>query len=293
MWRATDRIAGRNVAAAQFDGVHADGICQLVHRAFDRECAWRLSRPAHEAVRQQIKIDIMLDDVEAFASVEGSPGKGEPFIADAVQRFDAVAMVKQRLELAVRIRSQRHPLLRLRSPADQPLHIGARESDAHGTIGELRSSHAENLVVPQALGAKAAAHIGRADLNIAFLQSEYLRERTGSAVDHLGRVVNDQLAVLPDDRGGVRLDRIMVFPWRRVDGVDLERRFRELLGGVALVEPVLFDKHRFRRIGAGLAFLEPCARRRGVVTHADQCRRMVGLFTGSGQNHRHDLAIPA
>ena len=122
MRRAAHRIAVGKIAQPQLDRVHAQIVRQLVHRAFDGERADGLAGAAHEGVGQHVEVDMVLHDVEAFAAVERPAGQAVLLVANAVRRLHRIAVMQQRLQLAILVGGERDPLLGPRPSTDQAVH---------------------------------------------------------------------------------------------------------------------------------------------------------------------------
>ncbi len=176
----------------------------------------------------------------------------------------------QRGERAIRLRAERDALFGGRATADDAEYTLARQHDPHRPAGELRRGGREDLVVPQALPAEAAADIGRDHADLLFLQAEHARDRRRSRVHDLARVMDGKPVGLPRDRRGVQFDRVVVLARRTVGAVDNHRRGGQRRLGIADLELGRFAEDRFRWVRPALGGIEGRDRRLGVVSDLDQ-----------------------
>src|SRR5450631_1325720 len=172
MRRTGYRIAVWGVPAPELDGIHPKVMCQFIHRALDRESADRLSGRTHEGVCQHVKIQGVLNDIEAFRCVERSGRQSECLVAGAVWRLYRKAMVKQSFELSVGVGSETDALFGLRPATDQAMHAGPRQGDPHRSTGKLGRGGTQYLVIPQAFSAEASADKRRTNIHLRLFDSE-------------------------------------------------------------------------------------------------------------------------
>ena len=81
---------------------------------------------------------------------------------------------------AVRLGADRDALLGHGAAADDAVHALARQHDAHRPARELRRRGRQDLVLPQALAAEAAADVGRGHADLLVLEPEHLGDRPRS-----------------------------------------------------------------------------------------------------------------
>lgn len=161
-----------------------------------------------------------------------------------------------RFQLAVGVRAQRETLFGGGASADQPVDGLARQHDPDRTFCQPGRRYRQYLMVPQSLAAEAAAHEGGQDADLILLDAENPGEGYGRRVDHLRRVMDQKPVAVPQDRGCVRLDRIVILPGRAIDGIDLVRRLGKRRFGIPDGDRILLDQNGSRGLRYGFALVE-------------------------------------
>ncbi|MCY1216472.1 hypothetical protein D9M72_283450 [compost metagenome] len=209
------------VAQAQRDRVDAELFRQLVQRAFQRKAASSFSRRPHESRGADVQLDQPLagllvgagieparDQRRGFKPVFDHRGAGSHIVADCAQR-------------AVLCRGSDQVLLSQGPRAYGAEHLRPVHYQLHRAARLPRRHRGQHHVRPyRALAAEAAAYVWADHANFLHGNAERGRCDLADAGDVLRRVVQRQLAAVPDGDGRVRLHRVVVFHRRGVDRID-------------------------------------------------------------------------
>ena len=196
-------------------------------------------------------------------------------------------------ELAVVLRAQPDVLFGNRATANHAKSIFARQRQLYRTIDNFRGRHAQRRVAPADFAAETTAKKWRDHADIFCLEVEYIRQRVRGQVDGLRGIENQQASVfVPNGRGGMRFDRIVVVAGRAINMADALFRLRESLLRIAdfdfrrLAHDVLGDD-RF-----GFGALEGNLRRLGVILYRHQGCGVLRSLECFRDHHGHRLAVP-
>ncbi len=190
-----DRLGLGVVPEPQFDGIHVQGIGQLVHRAFQGEDVRRLGRRAHEAGRVAVGVDDADLGSHVRAGVE--PGRGVRPGDHVVVRpaGELPAFVDQCGQASVAAGGQANPVAGrgaiggdgepLRPGGDQlhrPVQPLGRQGDDRRALGQ-RTARAEG-----------AADVGRDHMHVVRRDAQLLGDSVLEAPDILAGFPDGQLA---------------------------------------------------------------------------------------------------
>ena len=223
------------VEKPQCDGIHADAVSELVHRALDREVSERLVRRAHHRRRVAVRVDDLV--------IRRDAARRTPQRATRIRRvFDVVVEHRRRRDAFVADRSQsagfvggeRDRLDRRRLVTDHRVHLRAGQLNAHWTTHRAGGHACHERVRPHVgLASKPAAQEVRYHLDAVARQPEHDRQQLTRAEDVLRRVEQRECAArVPRCERHVRLHLIVMSIGRPVHALDFDHAVGETLGYV-------------------------------------------------------------
>ena len=255
-------------------GSRPHGGRELVDRGLEREHPGALAGRAHPRRGRDVERDEPVAGQAVGRRVHHARGRAGLLGELAHGRGLLERVVGDRGERAVLGGAEADALDRRRAVADAGEHLLAPERALDGSVDHAGRDRGEHRLRPRrALGAEAAADVLGDHAHALGVELEHLGERAARAVGALDRVVEQEVAVLPDREAGVRLHRVVVDGGGGVGLVDLdlcacERLLRLALrgvGGERRVDLVRLVEARVRRRRArrrGRAARSRCGPRR-------------------------------
>jgi len=194
--------------------------------------------------------------------------------------------------MAVLVRAETDPLYRRGAITDPGEHLLAGERELYGNaLDHLRGQRGEDGVgVGQPLRAEAATDERRNDPHSLPVETEDPGYRLPDGVYALGRVVQREVATLPDSDGGVRLHRVVVLGRGRVRLVQRDRRRGERAVEITLLGVGGEGRIDYLR-GVQVVAIPPqlCVLRLFVVGDPDETCRVPRHLEGFGDDGRDVL----
>ena len=268
---------------------------QFVERGLQRERADRLAGGAHPGVGYGVEMDDLLTDEEVVRRVEMACRKGALLGVAGMLRRRRDSGVHERDQPAIGLCPQRDALFRNRPPADDAIHLLARQRKADGPVDDFRRRGAEHAVLPQpGLSAKAAADERRVHLDVLWLEREDLGERRAESPETLRRVPDGQvLAVTPHRHGRMRFDRIVVVPGRAIETSTVTAAVARAASGSPTVTSGGSPRISAGTIASDFIPSNESDPARSRSRRSDQRRGILRLLEGVGDDDGDGLAIPA
>ena len=281
------------VAETDLDRVHPEPGGHFVDGGFEREGADGFPGRAHERIRNRVERNDFLAEIEVVGGVQMPRGKRKLFGVFVRGGSGGDTGVDQRGEVAGLIDADRDTLFRGGPSAHDAEDALAGKGQFDRSFGDFRRERAELHVAPHgALAAKAAADEGRENANVFLRQREHFGQRVAHALDELRRGVNRKVIAVPDRRGGVHFDGIVVVAGRDIDLVGLIRRFGKGCFRIAPANLGILPHHVFRHGCVDLFVHERDVGGLLLVLDADQTAGVFGAFQRVGDDHGDRLAIP-
>ena len=210
------RMAFRNVAKAQFDGIDADFLRQHVHRGFEGRHPDRFARSPNGSSRHAMDASHFQFEQAVLAAIKELARLKDRFRELLPGKVGNPCFVPETDELAVFVRRKAQPLPRLRAPHDALKHLLAAHNDAHRTL-QFHRSHASchRLFAHAELRAETAADIARDQPDLFFVEIEAVGQFRDIVIQHLQRCMNCQFVAIPFGDCGMRLHRRGIVTFRR------------------------------------------------------------------------------
>ena len=223
------------VEKPQCDGIHADAVSELVHRALDREVSERLVRRAHHRRRVAVRVDDLV--------IRRDAARRTPQRATRIRRvFDVVvedrrwrdAFVADRSQSAGFVGGERDRLDRRRLVTHHRVHLRAGQLNAHRTTDFAGGNRCHHRVRPHVcLASKPAAQEVRYHLDAVARQPEHDRYEVTRAENVLRSVVQREPAArVPGSERHVRLHLVVMPITRGIDALDFHGAVGQALGRV-------------------------------------------------------------